>query len=284
MREYRVPSGEEIARIKSNDREAIDGFFMRNYELIEEVARGWLLRKVGRFDRSAVEELRDEAYLWLPNCDLDDKAHFVVSLRDCFFYFHYDGRQTFSRNNGFYPASVVSLDAPVMAHGRSGDAEEGTTLGALLPARQQRDRSGDELQYAILLAIVGEILTPKVFEVFRYRLLTGYTSEEIAEELGKSVGAVLSQLCEARKVLVLHYDKILFLLRRCGRHCADHYLRNNIVPPDYESVKAFFDRRRERGREAARAQRSTAEGREIRNRRLREYRARKQKEGQKPEK
>lgn len=284
MSEYSVPDAEEIARIRCNDREAIDGFFMRNCELIEDVARGWLWRRSGRYDRSGVEELRDEAYLWLPNCDFEDKAHFVVSLKDCFFYFRHDGQQTFSRNNGFYPDAVLSLDAPVMAYGRSGDAEEGETLGARVPEVPQRDRSEDEKQYAMILAIAGELLTPKVFEVFRYRLLTGYTSEEIAAALGKSVGAVLSQLCEARKVLVLHYEKILRLLRRRGRSCADYYLRHNIVPPDYEAVKAFFERRRARNREAVRVLRSTAEGRELRNRRLREWRAGKREDGQRPKK
>ncbi len=266
MREYRVPSGEEIARIKSNDREAIDGFFMSNYELIEEVARGWLLRKTGRFDRSAVEELRDEAYLWLPNCDLDDKAHFVVSLRDCFFCFHKGGKEYFYSHRRFLPDRVISLDASVKVTTRNGESVEGESLGARLRYRPQR--SGVyEVQYRYILQLAKELLAPNALKAFRYRITTDLTFEEIGRELGKTKGCVNGQDREARFKFILNYKYVLAFLAQHGSTSAEYYIRNGIVPEKYDEAVAFFGRRLERSRENCRR-----------------YRARKQKEGQKPEK
>lgn len=259
---YYIPTTEEQERIRAGERETVNAFFMKNVDFIAATARGWLLRKVGRFTRSDVDELVNEAYLYLPHCDTGERGHFVTSLRDCFVYFYYGGRQYYHRNYGYFP-DVVSLDKPLRVYVRSGDDEDGDTLGERLPAPiVDEEDDGEGLQ--AVLTIAEELLTPKVYEVFRYRVLTGFSAAEIAEELGKSKGAILSQMSEMSKVFVLNYRRILALLARTGCDVR-YYVEKNITPPTYEDALAALERRRERSRQRFAAIVATDEGRAARN-------------------
>lgn len=277
---FTLPSEEDIQAIKSGDVKEINAFFLQSVDFIRLCACGFYTRfwKKAFFTGSDIDELVNEAYLHLQELDYDSVRHFVVSLRDVFHYFQYGGKTLYYR---YYVAGkqlCESLDAPVKIGGRTGDYEEGATRVDLLKARKQTPYTKTEKTYAILQKIVKGFLTDKEYEVFRYRLLTGYSAEEIAEELGKTKGAVLSQMCTMKKALIMHYGEILALLSENGVTIADYYIDRDIIPPDYEKVSAFYEKRRTRGRERARRLVTETGGRERKNEYQRAYRARKKAE------
>ena len=274
---FTLPSEEDIQAIKSGEVEKINAFFLQSVDFIRLCACGFYTRfwKKAFFTGSDIDELLNEAYLHLQELDYESVGHFTVSLRDVFHYFQFGGKTLYYR---YYTAGkqlCESLDKPVKIGGRTGDYEEGETRVDLLKARKQTPYTKTEKTYAILLKIVRGFLTDKEYEIFRYRLLTGYSAEEIAEELGKTKGAVLSQMCTMKKALIMHYADILALLSENGITQADYYIDRDIIPPDYGKVKEFYDKRRTRGRERARRLVTETGGRERKNEYQRAYRARK---------
>lgn len=244
---YFPPTAEEVEKIRSNDRETINAFFLKNYELIEETARGWLLRKEGRFTRSGVEELCNEAYLELKYLDFDCVGHFVVSLWDCFYCFHRGGREYFYNHRRYLPDGIASLDAPVKVSANNGGSEEGVSMVELLPARPQRTEL-KEKQYRYILQLARELISPQRFKVFRLRVTTDLTFEEIGRELGKTKGTVNNQDRDARLYLIAHYEYVLAFLLRHGSRSAEYYISCGIVPEKYEYAVKYFERVNERGR------------------------------------
>ena len=279
---FTLPSVEDIRAIKSGEIEKINVFFLQSVDFIRLCACGFYTRfwKKAFFTESDIDELVNEAYLHLQELDYDSVGHFVISLRDVFQYFQYGGKILYYRYYAAGKQLCESLDAPVKIGERTGDYEEGESRVDLLKARKQISCTKTEKRYAILLKVVCGFLTDKEYEVFRYRLLTGYSAEEIAEELGKTKGAVLSQMCTMKKALIMHYDEILDLLSANGVKIAKYYVSNGIIPPDYEKVKAFYEKRRTRCRERARRLVTETDGRERKNEYMRAYRARKKQEKQ----
>ena len=250
-----LPSKKDIQAIKAGDAEKTNAFFLQSIDSIRLCACGFYTKywKKAFYTRSDIDELVNEAYLHLQELDYDSIGHFVVSLRDVFFFFQFGGKTLYYR---YYTAGkqlCESLDKPVKVDARTGDHEEGVARVDLLEAREQVPYTKIEKTYAILQKIVEGFLTEKEYEIFRYRLLTGYTAEEIAKELGKTKGSVLSQMCTMRKSLILHYTEILALLSENGITQADYYIDRAITPPEYESVKEFYEKRRTRVRERKRA-------------------------------
>ncbi len=277
---FTLPSEEDIQAIKAGDVEKMNAFFLQSVEFIRLCAFGFYKKfwKKAFFTSSDIDELVNETYLHLPKLDYVDVGHFVISLRDVFHYFQYGGKTLYHR---YYTAGkqlCESLDKPVNVDARTGDHEEGVARVDLLEAREQTPYTEIEKTYEILQKIVEGFLTDKENEIFRYRLLTGYTAEEIAEELGKTKGAVLSQMCTMKKALIMHYADILALLSENGITQADYYIDRAIIPPDYEKVKKFYEKRRTRGRERARQLVTETGGRERKNEYQRAYRARKKQE------
>jgi predicted DNA-binding protein YlxM (UPF0122 family) len=272
-----LPSKKDIEAIKAGDAEKTNAFFLQSIDSIRLCACGFYTKywKKAFYTRSDIDELVNEAYLHLHEMDYDSIGHFVVSLRDVFFFFQFGGKTLYYR---YYTAGkqlCESLDKPAKVDARTGDHEEGVARVDLLEAREQVPYTKIEKTYAILQKIVEGFLTEKEYEIFRYRLLTGYTAEEIAKELGKTKGAVLSQMCTMRKSLIIHYTEILALLSENGITQADYYIDRAITPPEYESVKEFYERRRARGRERERRLLRESGGRERKNEKQRAYRARK---------
>lgn len=274
---FSLPSDEDIRAIKAGDVEKINAFFLQSIEFIRLCACGFYTRiwKKAYFTQTDIDELVNEAYLHLSELDYDSVSYFEVSLRDVFFFFQFGGRKLYYRYYGTGKQLCESLDKPVNVVSRTGDSEEGTTRGDLLEAHEPIPCAEVERQYAILKKIVRNYLTEKEYEIFLYRILTGYSASEIAEDLGKSKGAVLSQMCTMKKALVIHYKEILALMRKYGMTETEYYIKHVIEPPDYEKVKTFYEKRRERSRERVRRLVSEAGGRERKNEYQRAYRARK---------
>ena len=176
----------------------------------------------------------------------------------------------------------MSLDLPVYAESRSGETvDAGKTLGDFIPSPDFQEllaRNRAEERVYSILEVLKPFLTPCEFEIMHYRLCTGLSAQEIGDEVGRTKGAVLSQMCTAHKNMVLHYNEILISLCRRGfRHCV-YYLKRGIIPPDFEEVCNFYERRRERGAERARQKYSDPIARAEKNAYLRVWRARKRSE------
>ena len=273
---FELPSEKDIQAIKTGDVSKINEVFLASVDFIRLCACGFYKRFwKKRFTNSDIDELVNEAYLNFKDLDFSAVGHFVISLRDVFHYFQYGGKTLYHR---YYVAGKQlcgSLDKPIQVFGNGRvQCEDGETLLDNLEAREAVPYWEEEKSYATLLQIVRGYLTAKEYEIFTYRLLTGYTAEEIAQELRKTKGAVLSQMCTLNKALIYNYEEILILCRENGIMQVDYYIEHEIIPPDFEKVKEFYERRRERSRE--RAHRADVKAYHREN--LRAWRARKKEE------
>lgn len=273
--EYIVPNEETISKIRAGDIEVRNRYFMENYTFFRSACRSCILRKLGHFSDSDIDELLSECYLHLPEMDLQRRDFLITSIYDQLLFARFGGKRAYYRDR--LQKLPDSLDSPVYAHSRSGEAEDkGETLGDFLPAPDFMElygrNSAEERVYS-LLNVLKEFLTPREFEVMQFRLCTGLSAQEIGKEIGRTKGAVLSQMCTAHKNMVLHYHEILLRLSSLGfTHCI-YYLKQGVIPSDFEEVQDFYERRRERGRERARKKYSDPIARAEKNARQRARRA-----------
>ena len=277
---YSIPDDETIAQIRAGNIEVRNRYFMENYAFLRAACCHCILRKQGKFTQSDVDELLNECYMNLPEMEIERQDYLFTSIYRQLLYLGFGGKRAYYRDR--LQEFPVSLDLPAYAHSRSGEGEDtGKTLGDFIPAPDFMElfgrNSAEERVYSIL-DVLERFLTPREFEIMRYRLCTGLSAQEIGDEVGRTKGAVLSQMCTAHKNMVLHYNEILISLCRRGfRHCI-YYLKRGIVPPDFEEVLNFYERRRARGAEYARQKYSDPIARAEKNARQRARRARKRSE------
>ena len=263
--EYFAPSVREIDEIKANCIETINKYFLLNLGLIRAMAISFYLRKWRkRFSDTDIDELTNEVYINFSKLDFEKRSYFLISLRDVFFFFQFGGEFLYRRYYGVF-VFCESLDTPIKAKQRQGGFEEKESRVNLLRARKCVPYQQIERKYVILQKVVKDFLTKREFEIFQYRLLTGYSAQEIADEVGRTKGAILSQMCTMTKALKLHYAEILERLKVCGITKANYYIERGVKPEDYEEIKNFYDRRRVRGCINARKSRQARQAQERAN-------------------
>lgn len=239
--DYIPPTEEEIEKIKSGDWEVCKAFFLRNFEFICSAARKCVCRlsRISKYcyNRSDVDGLVNQCFINLPKMDLQKTEFFIVSLRHQLLYMLAGGTAHDWYIHCKYE-SRVSLDSPLRVSSRSGEVEDGSTLGDMLIAPSVEDfidnleefRDWEPERIEILLSIVKEYVTAPQYLVLVYRLTTDLTFFSIANELNLSLSAVMSLWAGAKEKLYLRANDILNKLAKSGFKKSRCYLNFGLLP------------------------------------------------------
>lgn len=180
-----LPNSEEIEKIKNNDTETINRFYLDNIEYVKRYACSFC-RRIR--DYSELEDIVHEVYLHFPKLSFENERFFGHDVFKVFFEYHYGNQRKREqmRSHGTEREEYV-LDSPVKGLEKTGD-----TVGDVIPDNMDlfnevfpQPNITDSLYYFLSAYLAKE--QKKVFTQFYY---TGKTYKEVAETLKKNVRTV----------------------------------------------------------------------------------------------
>ena len=227
MRDFILPTADEAKRIKAGDRSLINQYYMANIDPIRACAYRYCEK--WSFSMDIYEDMAQDVYLHFEELNFESRKYFGQTLKTCFKYYYFGGKrkhdQLYEHGQKKYNMEELVFDSPVAIHSRSGDEDEGATLGELLSCEFDIEKE-IEPQIDItdsLYNYLHELLvrssrdgTTRMLDIFHETYYTGATQPEIGVKLGISRSSVSKGICSYMKKFKAHRDEISAYLSELG--------------------------------------------------------------------
>ena len=185
-----LPTPAEADKIKHGDKNLIDDFYLRNYELISQVAKSYFRNR--RIDKCYSEDAINEVYLYFGKLKFASNSAFVRSIKDVCIYVRFGGEKLFHQFRQGNTEILTILDEPaIREHSHGGEVE---TVGDLIEAPidileqvEPKKTYTDEIY-----KIARSYMSPRQKEAFKYFYYTDLTAREIGAKMGVNINGAQS--------------------------------------------------------------------------------------------
>ena len=185
-----LPTPAEAEKIKHGDKTLIDDFYLRNYELISQVAKSYFRNR--QVDKCYAEDTINEIYLYFGKLKFASNSAFVRSIKDVCVYVRFGGERSFHQFRQGDTEILTILDEPaIREHNHGGEVE---TIGDLIEAPfdileqvEPKKTYTDEIY-----KIARSYMSPRQKEAFKYFYYTDLTAREIGAKMGVNINGAQS--------------------------------------------------------------------------------------------
>lgn len=185
-----LPTPAEADKIKHGDKNLIDDFYLRNYELISKVAKSYFRNR--QADKCYSEDAINEIYLFFGKLKFASNSAFVRSIKDVCIYVRFGGERSFHQFRQGNTEILTILDEPAIREHRHGGEVE--TVGDLIEAPfdileqiEPKKTYTDEIY-----KIARSYMSPRQKEAFKYFYYTDLTAREIGVKMGVNINGAQS--------------------------------------------------------------------------------------------
>lgn len=179
-----LPNETEASEIKAGNRETINRFYLKNYDLICTVAKSYC--RSHRINSLLWEDMAQSCYLYFPKFKFDKVSHFIRSIRDICLYEYFGGEKLFHQFRQGDCEILTILDKPITDN--KGNV---FTLGDFTPSPFDIDEEIEkDIQYDNeegLCAKLLSLLTPREQEAFKLFYWCSMSAREVGQKMGISM-------------------------------------------------------------------------------------------------
>ncbi len=201
-----LPNETEASEIKAGNRELINRFYLKNYDLIKTVSRAYC--RTRRLDGGLWEDMAQSCYLYFPKFKFDKVSHFIRSIRDICVYEYFGGERLFHQFRQGDCEILTILDRPI-----TDSKGNVSTLGDFTPSPFDIDEEIEkDVEYdneERLSVKLLSLLSPREQEAFKLFYWCSMSAREVGQKMGISRDGAQSLKHSYRERLKANKDLIL---------------------------------------------------------------------------